>query len=848
MGVLDDLNEADWVLHHLVEEATSFLIEIAPILKRYSTDILLDLVFVPRIVARQMALALLLETGRFAVSQCYHQIYRGILVHLVSSRARMLRQLTQDQQTAQTQDQFMMLAEQMDVITGNREWRMDPDCPLYERERIASTIDHYLHLMRRQEVFDLLYLLRGNLGRNHFGLMNKSLFMKAQAGTKVLVETYHNVVCAALEFVCDANAELDDPDDPNYIPTEARLAFFNEVRHAYGRTSLLLSGGAALGFYHVGVVKALMENNLMPRVIGGSSAGSIVCAMIGTRTDEECINDLFQLRGTVAPGHSGRIQLDFFRPLIFVDPNEEKNKKQSALKSVYKNNAGAFRAPKRHLQLIVPRPLQQVGNAIWDLLTGNKGAGDLLANDTEHFKSVVKANCGNFTFQEAFDRTGRICNIIVSPKNQSDPPRLLNYLTAPHVLIWSAAVASASVPGIFESHGLLVKDPDGTERYESSTVTEDGVRTQSSVQFQDGSFEKDLPTQQISELFNVNHFIISQVNPQAVLFGSFNHRSNVWSNPIKGVIDSLLRFLKHQCRSWILNLVKCLGSRRFAPIYAQTRSNIGTQILTQEYEGRECDISLIPWRNHQGIIGALLHMLYNPTSKDFFEWMAVSERETWNYIPRIKCHIAEEIALDQCVQRLRNRLILESRQKRLAAGISSKASSSRMGRGLPSFYASPSLTKLDNGDNREPQAEQYSVPLKDDSGYRDNLVPTAAGDIFDMNSGWAGMGLRGNRSSGSLDRLGVQVSHDSGIFFDAEEDNPQQPHDFEQQSGETPPGPCPESKPSSTLTRSRSKSQGSETGSMATFYYRRASRTNLDSVGSERLQRGMSDASQHKVF
>ena len=211
------------------------MIELAPLLKQYTTDVLWEMVFVPRIMAKQMMLALLLESGRMAVSQCYHQIYRGILVHLVSSRARMLRQLTLDQHVAQTQDEYMMLAEQMDAITGNQEWRIDPDCPLYERDRIATTIDHYLHLMRRNEVFDLLYLLRGNLGRNQFGLLHKGLFSKAQAGTKVLVETYHNVVCAALEFVCDANAGHDDPDDPNHIPTEARLAFFNEVRHAYGR-------------------------------------------------------------------------------------------------------------------------------------------------------------------------------------------------------------------------------------------------------------------------------------------------------------------------------------------------------------------------------------------------------------------------------------------------------------------------------------------------------------------------------------------------------------------------------------------------------------------------------------
>mgnify|MGYP001045083335 CR=1 FL=1 len=49
----------------------------------------------------------------------------------------------------------------------------------------------------------------------------------------------------------------------------------------------MLSGGAALGIYHMGVVKSLWENGLLPHVISGSSAGSIVAAMLGTHNDEE---------------------------------------------------------------------------------------------------------------------------------------------------------------------------------------------------------------------------------------------------------------------------------------------------------------------------------------------------------------------------------------------------------------------------------------------------------------------------------------------------------------------------------------------------------------------------------
>jgi TAG lipase/steryl ester hydrolase/phospholipase A2/LPA acyltransferase len=58
------------------------------------------------------------------------------------------------------------------------------------------------------------------------------------------------------------------------------------------------------------------------------------------------------------------------------------------------------------------------------------------------------ADVGLYTFQEAFDKTGRIINITVAPNNNYDPPRLLNYLTAPHVCVWSAAAASCALPGM----------------------------------------------------------------------------------------------------------------------------------------------------------------------------------------------------------------------------------------------------------------------------------------------------------------------------------------------------------------------------------------------------------------
>jgi TAG lipase / steryl ester hydrolase / phospholipase A2 / LPA acyltransferase len=53
------------------------------------------------------------------------------------------------------------------------------------------------------------------------------------------------------------------------------FTFWLEVRRLYGRSALLLSGGATFGLYHLGVIKALVIAGILPRVISGSSAGSL---------------------------------------------------------------------------------------------------------------------------------------------------------------------------------------------------------------------------------------------------------------------------------------------------------------------------------------------------------------------------------------------------------------------------------------------------------------------------------------------------------------------------------------------------------------------------------------------
>ena len=57
---------------------------------------------------------------------------------------------------------------------------------------------------------------------------------------------------------------------------------------------LSLSGGGPKGAAHIGIFKALEENRLIPSSLSGTSAGSLICAMIAVGLNsEEMINNFF---------------------------------------------------------------------------------------------------------------------------------------------------------------------------------------------------------------------------------------------------------------------------------------------------------------------------------------------------------------------------------------------------------------------------------------------------------------------------------------------------------------------------------------------------------------------------
>ena len=113
--------------------------------------------------------------------------------------------------------------------------------------------------------------------------------------------------------------------------------------------------------------------------------------------------------------------------------------------------------------------------------------------------------------------TGRVLCITVCSARKHEPPRCLNYLTSPHVVIWSAVNASCAFPGLFEAQEQMAKDRFGEIRpyHAPFSLSSEDKPEASARRWRDGSLESDLPMIQVQELFNVNHFIVivSQANP-----------------------------------------------------------------------------------------------------------------------------------------------------------------------------------------------------------------------------------------------------------------------------------------------------------------------------------------------
>lgn len=342
-----------------------------------------------------------------------------------------------------------------------------------------------------------------------------------------------------------------------------KLRRFERAYKVFGCSALLLSGGATWGFHHLGVVKALLDLGLLPHIISGSSTGAMIAAGVCARNAEE-------LRE------------------IFTDPDSMR------------------------LDGLVPVGLaRSAKTAAW--------------LDPEKLYEVLLHNCGEWTFAEAFARSGRALNISVSPTRLRQKPRLLTHLTAPDVLIARAALASSALPGLFPPVVLHERGSDGQV-----------VDYVPSERWVDGSLRGDLPKQRLSRLHNVNHFIVSQTNPLVLPFMQHGRRRGVRAT-VAGLVGATVR-----------------GQGGYAADLARRARPTGPigQLADQAYalvnQDVRGDIDIHPrltWASYRKVVS-------NPTREDLDRFIDEGERAVWPQAAKIRNQTRIGAAFRECIAEL----------------------------------------------------------------------------------------------------------------------------------------------------------------------------------------------------
>ncbi|CAN4118539.1 unnamed protein product [Withania somnifera] len=465
------------------------------------------------------------------------------------------------------------------------------EADLYDEELVRNKLQELRHRRQEGSLRDIIFCMRADLVRNLGNMCNSELH-KGRLHVPRLIKEYIDEVSTQLRMVCDSDSEE--------LLLEEKLAFMHETRHAFGRTALLLSGGASLGAFHVGVVKTLVEHKLLPRIIAGSSVGSVMCSIVATRSWPE-LQSFFE---------------DSWHSLQFFDQVMT----QGAVHEI------------RQLQV-------------------------MLRNLTN-----------NLTFQEAYDMTGRVLGITVCSPRKHEPPRCLNYLTSPHVVIWSAVTASCAFPGLFEAQELMAKDRSGdlVPYHPPFHLGPDDTSGASSRRWRDGSLEVDLPMMQLKELFNVNHFIVSQANPHIAPLLRIKEFVRAYGGNFAAKLAQLAEMeVKHRCHQ-VLELGFPLGG--IAKLFAQ------------DWEG---DVTVVM----PATLAQYSKIIQNPSTMELQKAANQGRRCTWEKLSAMKANCGIELALDECVATLNHMRRLKRSAERAAAASHGLSSTVRFNasRRIPSW-------------------------------------------------------------------------------------------------------------------------------------------------------------------
>jgi len=199
---------------------------------------------------------------------------------ILNTTLKMEKAMAQAQSYAEWSD----AAAAHDRSTGVDVWKSEDHSKHFDNKSIRRRLNRLRKLWKKQDNAGLLYALNEGIHGNMDGMGNDRLHQKAKFGTKQLIQEYVDAITNSLEYL--ATDKVDD------IPFEEKLDFFRRAQHCYGRSAFLMSGSGAFLYFHVGVVKALWNEGLLPSILSGSSGGSVVGALVSTHVDED-IPDFF---------------------------------------------------------------------------------------------------------------------------------------------------------------------------------------------------------------------------------------------------------------------------------------------------------------------------------------------------------------------------------------------------------------------------------------------------------------------------------------------------------------------------------------------------------------------------
>ncbi|KAL7946376.1 acyl transferase/acyl hydrolase/lysophospholipase [Trichoderma barbatum] len=502
---------------------------------------------------------------------------------------------------AETFEEWEEAALHLDNLLGLDLWRNNPTSKYYDWALITERLDSLIIAREENNYEQLVNLLRSGLVRNLGNIAVPKLYNRSFSGTKYLIEEYIAQVAESVEDISalPTSAASGPHANEKALTNQMKLDFIHDTRQAFGRTTLVLQGGAIFGLCHLGVVKALFLRGLLPRIITGTATGALIAALVAIHTEEEL------------PGVLRGDGIDL-----------------SAFASKGATEDGQI-------------PAEQSLKSRWETLLRRvrRFSREGYFLDVTVLEECVRANVGDLTFEEAYNRSKRVLNITVATDGQgAGVPTLLNYITAPNVLIWTAAVASnASSPSLYgrSKATILCKDAHGNIVPWAPANTTD-FRHWTHASYTD----RDSPLRRIAELFNVNHFIVSQARPYLIPFlQSDMHGPSLLETRSK--TTQLSAFLVRMVGLEIRHRLRQLDSLRLLP------ASIRRFLVDEQVPA--ASMTLVP----EVTAGDFVRLLETPTRDTLNYWILRGERSVWPALAALRMRCAVENELDRSYQVVR---------------------------------------------------------------------------------------------------------------------------------------------------------------------------------------------------